>query len=99
MGAIAGGALRDVHVAVRAPEGGTRRHLFADTLELAWMDRGVQLVLEDGVTMRGDSRAPFLNGRYRIFLPRADGERWAEERLPGLAAETSADFFHPSEDG
>ncbi len=90
VGGVRGGVLRDVHVAVRDRDGRTLRHLFADSLSLAWLGEGVQLVLENGVSMRGDARAPFLDGRYRIFLPRARRAAWEAANLPGLV-EPAAD--------
>ena len=99
IGGVRGGVLRDVHIESLDAEGRVHRRLFADrvTLRDAW--RGVEILCEDGVHVHGDKKAAFLDGRYRIFLPRADEERWTRERLPGLVPETSADFFLPSDDG
>ncbi len=90
IGAVRGTVMHDVHLEVRNRTGQTRRHLFADSMRVSWGERGVIVELEDGVTMRGDSRAPFLEGRYRIFLPRARREAWAAASIPGLSPPPSA---------
>jgi hypothetical protein len=48
-------------------------------------EQGVKVELQDGAQLRGDAKTPFLDGRYRIFLPRASAERWRKAGLPGLA--------------
>ncbi len=84
VGGVVDGVLRDVHFAVRDRHGAMLRHLFADRCLILEHERGIQLRLEDGVTMRGESRAPFLEGRYRVFFPTARVDRWRAARLPGL---------------
>ena len=95
IGGVRDAVLRDVHIESLDVEGRVNRRLFADrvTLKHAW--KGVEILCEDGVQVRGDKKAAFLDGRYRIFLPRANKGRWDAERLPGLADESSADFFVP----
>ena len=58
--------------------GGVKRHLFADLLRVERRERGVVLVMTDGIQMRGGRKTPFLEGRYRIFLPTARQEGWEE---------------------
>jgi hypothetical protein len=43
------------------------------------------LLLADGAPVRGARTAPFLEGRYPIFRPRADVARWRAAGVPGLA--------------
>ena len=83
---VAEGVLRDVHLEFLDRDGRLERRVFADRLSIRAAERGMLLSLEDGVQMRGDKKAPFLDGRYRIVLPRAELERWRAERLPGLVA-------------
>jgi len=84
LGGVKDGVLRDVHFAVRDRNGAMLRHIFADRCLLLQREKGIQITLEDGVTMRGESRSPFLEGRYRIFLPSARVDLWKQSRLPGL---------------
>ncbi|MDE0891303.1 MAG: hypothetical protein OSB14_03880 [Planctomycetota bacterium] len=58
--------------------GGVKRHLFADLLRVERRERGVVLVMTDGIQMRGGRKTPFLEGRYRIFLPTARQVGWEE---------------------
>jgi hypothetical protein len=71
--------------------GALERRLFADRMHLEREGGGVSLVLEGGVVVRGGVRTPFVDGVYRIFLPRAKGEAWTAAGLPGLSP--------PPEDG
>ena len=94
LGGVKDGVLRDVHFSVRDRNGAMLRHIFADRCHLLQREKGIQITLEDGVTMRGESRSPFLEGRYRIFLPSARVDLWKQARLPGLVdvlPEASAD--------
>lgn len=93
IGGVRDGVLRDVHVESLDADGWIERRLFADRVTLKLAFRGVEILCEDGVHVRGDDKAAFLDGRYRLFLPRADAERWKEALLPGLVPETEADFF------
>lgn len=84
-----GGVLEDVMLDVQLLErdldGALLRRLFADRMTVETADRGVVLTLESGVQLRGDRKTPFLEGRYRIFLPRADVAAWTEAGVPGLS--------------
>ena len=79
------GVLRGVHLEGFAPDGQLERHLFADRMQVLREERGLLLFLEDGAQMRGDAKAAFLDGRFRIFLPRADIAAWEAAGVPGLA--------------
>ena len=82
------------------PNGGVKRHLFADLLRVERRERGVVLVMTDGVQMRGGRKTPFLEGRYRIFLPTARQEGWEELGLIESAPrEESLEAEGGSEDG
>jgi hypothetical protein len=80
-----GGVLRKVALRQRNRDGKLERMLFADRMRIEPEGDGVRLVLEDGAQMRGSEKAPFLDGRFRIFLPRADLAAWRAAGLPGLA--------------
>lgn len=86
LGGVADGALHDVHFEQFDAQGQLERRLFADRLRLERRERGVALVLEDGATVRGDEKAPFLDGRFRIYLPRAEHREWDSAGLPGLSS-------------
>jgi hypothetical protein len=60
------------------PEGRVRRHLFADHMRVERRESGVVLVLNNGIQMRGGHKTPFLDGRFRIFLPQALHAAWEE---------------------
>ena len=82
------------------PNGGVKRHLFADLLRVERRERGVVLVMTDGIQMRGGRKTPFLEGRYRIFLPTARQEGWEELGLIESAPrEESLEAEGGSEDG
>lgn len=98
IGGVRDGVLREVHVESLDVDGRVERRLFADRVTLKEAERGIEILCEDGVHVRGDKKAAFLDGRYRIFLPRADVERWRRERLPGLTPAARADFFAPEND-
>ena len=66
-------------------EGRLERRLFADRMQVLEQERGLLILLEDGAQVRGDRRTAFLQGRYRIFLPRADVAAWREAGVPGLS--------------
>jgi len=84
------GVLRDVALDELDESGALRRRLFADRLTLRIDTAGVQLVLEDGVVIRGDQKLPFLDGRMRVFLPRADVVEWTDGSLPVIDAREAA---------
>jgi len=85
LGGVRDGSLRDVQLDGLDAEGRLERKLFADRLEIVAQEKGVKLELRDGAQMRGDEKVPFLEGRYRIFLPRASVEAWKEAGIPGLS--------------
>jgi len=99
MGGVVDGVLRDVQLVELDERGGPLRLFFADRLQLLRSGNGIQLLLEQGAIESGDRRAPFLDGRYRIFLPRASFERWKEARLPGLAPPQPLRLEEPLEPG
>jgi hypothetical protein len=63
------------------------RKLFADTLRILERPQGVLLLLESGAQLRGDIKTPFLEGRYRIHLPRLESARLRAAGVPVLAAD------------
>ncbi|MBK7876458.1 MAG: hypothetical protein IPJ77_12025 [Planctomycetes bacterium] len=79
------GVLRDVQLDQLDREGQLEKKLFADRLVLRADEEGVRLELESGAVLRGDAKAPFLDGRYRIFLPSASVADWRAAGLPGLS--------------
>jgi hypothetical protein len=85
LGGVRANVLRTVHVERLDREGRVERHLFADRLTIAAEEKGVLLLFEDGAQVRGHEKAAFLEGRYRVYLPRAVVEEWAEAGIPGLA--------------
>jgi hypothetical protein len=82
--------LRGVHLEGFDVDGKLERHLFADRLRVLPQERGVLLQLEDGAQVRGDDKAAFLDGRFRIYLPRADIDEWAARGIPGAAPASGA---------
>lgn len=85
LGGVVAHVLREVHVEELAPGGGVERRLFADRLVIQEGERGVVLLFEDGVQVRGGLKTPFLDGRLRVVLPRADVEAWRARPIPGLS--------------
>jgi hypothetical protein len=90
LGGVVAGVLHDVHFEQFDAAGKLERRLFADRLRIERKERGVALVLEDGATLRGDEKTPFLDGRFRIYLPRAEHAEWNGAGLPGLTSAPSA---------
>jgi hypothetical protein len=86
---VLAGVLRGVHLEGFTPDGRLERHLFADRMQVLRADKGLLLLLEDGAQMRGDEKAAFIDGRFRIFLPRADAGAWEAAGVPGLAEPTA----------
>ncbi|HEV8114479.1 MAG TPA: hypothetical protein VGR31_17045 [Planctomycetota bacterium] len=84
-GGVRDGVLRDVQLDGLDAQGRLERKLFADRMEISAQERGVRIELLDGAQLRGDSKTPFLDGRYRIFLPRASVEAWTKAGIPGLS--------------
>ncbi|MDP6538286.1 MAG: hypothetical protein QF410_01960 [Planctomycetota bacterium] len=77
--------LREVTVEELDGAGRPSRVLTADRLSISADGGRVLLTLEDGVQLRDGRKLPFLEGRYRIFLPRAQPAAWSRAGLPGLA--------------
>ena len=77
---------RDVQLDQLDADGKLERKLFADRMEITAQDNGVKIELTNGAQLRGDAKTPFLDGRYRIFLPRASVEAWTKAGIPGLSA-------------
>lgn len=85
IGGVQGQVLRDVALDRLDKDGHVERRYFADRLAVLRERPGLQLLLEGGSQVRNDQRAPFLDGRCRIFLPRADAAAWERAGIPGLA--------------
>jgi len=85
LGGVQGKLLRNVMLEHLDADGRLERRLFADRVEVVPQDRGLMLLLEGGAQERGGRKTPFLEGRYRIFLPRAELARWTEAGIPGLS--------------
>ncbi|MCB9915388.1 MAG: hypothetical protein H6828_09600 [Planctomycetes bacterium] len=92
LGGVFEDELRAVELTQRDVDGRLLQRLVADRLAIARGERGVVLTLHDGVILKGSRKHAFLDGRYRIFLPRADVPSWEAAGLPGLVpvAESSA---------
>ena len=85
LGGVRDDVLRAVHLEGYGADGKLERRLFADRLRIMPQEQGMLLQLEDGAQMRGAEKAAFLDGRYRIFLPRADRVEWAARGIPGVS--------------
>jgi len=85
LGGVEAGVLRDVQLDGLDQEGRLERKLFADRMQVFAQEKGVRIELTDGAQLRGDAKTPFLDGRYRIFLPRASVEAWTKAGIPGLS--------------
>jgi len=86
LGGVMDGILNGVHLERLDERQQVERRLFADRLRITRSAGGVELILENGVQVRTDQeRVPFLDGRYRILLPSADGEAWSNAGIPGLS--------------
>lgn len=92
--------LQQVHLSELDAQGRLVRHVFADRMHIERLEGGCQLVLEDGVSMRGDEKSAFRDGRYRIVLPGIPGSAWDHAHLPGLVDHPSAaDEVAPAQQG
>ncbi len=81
------GTLIGVHLEHLDESGSVERRLFADRMRISRAAVGVEILLENGVQVRGeDQRVAFLDGRYRILLPTAEVEAWVQSALPGLGS-------------
>lgn len=85
LGGVEADMLRDVQLDALDRAGHLERKLFADRMRVAPGDQGVMIVLEGGAQLRGDEKTPFLDNRYRIFLPRASLDEWRKAGVPGLS--------------
>jgi hypothetical protein len=83
LGGVQSGVLRDVQLVEHAADGTVTRRLFADRLEVHRSDRAIELLLEKGSQERSGRLAPFLEGRYRVALPRARADEWVAAGVPG----------------
>jgi hypothetical protein len=86
LGGVQQDVLRDVVLDGLDREGRLERKLFADRLTILEQRQGVQLLLEHGAQLQGDRKLPFLDDRYRIFLPQAAPEAWAKAGVPLVRA-------------
>ena len=85
LGGIVAEVLRDVQLVELDGAGRPLRRLFADALSLEkGGEGGLRIELTDGVQMVGGERTPFLEGRFRLILPRAEPKAWETAGLPGL---------------
>jgi hypothetical protein len=84
LGGIVGTNLRDVQFEQLGENGIVLRRIFADRMRILVENPGLLLVLEDGAVVRGSEKTPFVEGSYRIFLPRALLPDWREANLPGI---------------
>jgi hypothetical protein len=84
-GGVQGGVLRDVQLDGLDSQGRFERKLFADRMQISAVEKGVKIELSNGAQMRGDAKTPFLDGKYRIYLPRASIETWTKAGIPGLS--------------
>jgi hypothetical protein len=84
LGGVVGDELRDLRLEVLGPQGQSERFLFADRGRLALQGTTVSLTLEGGTSLRGDERAPFLDGQMRLVLPRVDRALLEGHPLPGI---------------
>ncbi len=82
---VQGSVLREIALDQFDREGRLVRRLFADRMTILRETHGLQILLQDGSQVRGEQKMPFLDGRYRIFLPRADVGTWEKAGVPGLA--------------
>lgn len=79
------GTLREVHLERLSRDGGMESRVFADVLRIVRQERGFLLELSNGAQLRGEEKTPFLDDRFRIFLPRAVHAEWEAAVLPGLS--------------
>lgn len=84
LGGVQARVLRDVQLDELDANGEVVRKLFADRMSCAPAERGVAILLESGAHVRDDRKVAFLDGRYRIFLPRASLDAWKRAGVPGF---------------
>jgi len=85
MGGVVGSVLSDVALDQLDRDGRMLCKLFADRMYVVCEGRSVELVLESGARVTSDTKTPFLDGRCRIILPRADADAWRAAGIPGLS--------------
>lgn len=81
---VMGNELREVHVEELERSGAIRRRLFADRMLVKVEKEGVLLELFDGMTMQGENRQAFLNGKHAVFLSKQPLADWRRATLPGV---------------
>ena len=81
---VSGEHLIGVDLSEMDAAGRLSRHLFADSLRIAFLDRGVVLEMFGCVSMRGGVKTPFPGGTHRVYLPTADQTEWRAAQLPGI---------------
>ncbi len=86
LGGVQHEVLREVVLDGFDRDGNQERRLFADRLTIFEEGKGVQLLLEHGAQVRGDQKLPFLDDRYRIFLPQAAPQAWEKAGVPLVRA-------------
>lgn len=80
---VAEECLRTVELIETDLQGRELRRLFADRLSIELTGERLALVLEQGVSQRAGESMPFLDGRLKLYFPRADMARWRSSGLPG----------------
>ncbi len=84
IGGVLRGVLTDVQIEELDKGGRLVRRLFADRVTVLAEPPGVLVVLEGGVSVRGEAKEAFRDGVHRIYLPRASAEAWRAAGVPGL---------------
>ena len=84
IGGVQRSVLYEVAFSQLDEKGNIVRTLVADKATFAALSKGVEVLLEGGAQVKVDSTVPFLDGRYRLVLPRADAEAWRAARIPLL---------------
>lgn len=82
IGGVMRGVLYEIALSQLDEKGNVQRTLVADKASIAPLSKGVEVLLEGGAQVKADSTVPFLEGRYRLVLPRADAEAWRAARIP-----------------
>ena len=82
LGGVTGDVLRAVHLEELDAQGRTRRHVFADRLKISIKQQGVLVELEDGASLKGEQKTPFVDGALRLYFPRANHAHWSDEHVP-----------------
>jgi len=84
IGGVQRSVLYEVAFSQLDEKGNIVRTLVADKATFAPLSKGVEVLLEGGAQVKVDSTVPFLDGRYRLVLPRADAAAWRAARIPLL---------------